>query len=65
MQNREDRIDRIHSQAIRAEIAERLRISLSKHQSTMSADLTRQLDQLREIEEQCPSIVPSMRNDNF
>jgi hypothetical protein len=60
-----DRIDPIHSRAICAEIAERLRISLSKDQSPLPTLLRQRLDQLREMEEQSPSIVPSMRNDNF
>jgi len=60
-----DRIDPIHSRAISAEIAERLRISLSKDQSPLPTLLRQRLDQLREMEEQSPSIVPSMRNDNF
>jgi hypothetical protein len=60
MQNFADRIDRIHSRAICAEIAERLRISMSKNQSTMPTGLSRQLDQLRELDERSPSIVPSM-----
>jgi hypothetical protein len=64
MQNRVDQIDQIHSRAICAEIADRLRISLSKDQSPLPALLRRRLDQLREIEEQSPSIVPSMGNDN-
>jgi hypothetical protein len=65
MQNRDDRIDQIHSRAICVEIAERLRISLSKDQSPLPTLLRQRLDQLREMEEQSPSIVPSMRNDNF
>jgi len=65
MQSRDDRIDQIHSRAICAEIAERLRISLSKDQSPLPTLLRQRLDQLREMEEQSPSIVPSMRNDNF
>jgi hypothetical protein len=59
-----DRIDPIYSRAICAEIAERLRISLSKDQSPLPTLLRQRLDQLREMEEQSPSIVPSMRNDN-
>ena len=65
MQSRDDRIDQIHSRAICAEIAERLRISLSKDQSPLPTLLRQRLDRLREMEEQSPSIVPSMRNDNF
>ena len=64
MQNRIVRIDQIHSRAICAEIAERLRISLSKDQSTIPARLGKQLDQLREMDEQSPSIVPSMKNSD-
>jgi hypothetical protein len=71
MQNQVDRIDPIQSRAICAEIAERLRISLSKDQSSLPILLRRRLDRLREMEEQSPSIVPSisivpaMRNGNF
>jgi hypothetical protein len=65
MMKQVDRIDPIHSRAICAEIAERLRISLSKDQSPLPTLLRQRLDQLREMEEQSPSIVPSMRNDNF
>jgi hypothetical protein len=65
MQNRDDQIDQIHSRAICVEIAERLRISLSKDQSPLPTLLRQRLDQLREMEEQSPSIVPSMRNDSF
>jgi hypothetical protein len=65
MRNHPDRIDQIHSQAICAEIADRLRISLSKKQSPLPTHLKRRLDQLRELEKQSPSIVPAMRNNNF
>jgi hypothetical protein len=65
MQNRIVRIDKIHSREICNEVAERLRITLSKDQSEIPANLINQLDRLREIEENSPSIVPLMRNDNF
>ena len=58
MQNRIVRIDKIHSRAIYNEVAERLRVTLSKDQSEISADLINQLDRLREMEENSPSIVP-------
>jgi hypothetical protein len=61
MQNRAVRIDRIHSGAICTEIGERLRMSLSKEQFDIIPDnLKNQLDQLRKLEEESPSIVPSM-----
>jgi hypothetical protein len=65
MMKQVDRFDQIHSRAISAEIAERLRISLSKDQAPLPTLLRQRLDQLREMEEQSPSIVPSMRNDSF
>jgi hypothetical protein len=40
------------------EVAERLRVTLSKDQSEISTDLINQLDRLREMEENSPSIVP-------
>jgi hypothetical protein len=58
MQNRIVRIDKIHSRAICTEVAEILRETLSKDQSEISADLINQLDRLREMEENSPSIVP-------
>jgi hypothetical protein len=58
MQNRIARIDKIHSRAICNEVAERLRVTLSKDQSDISADLRNQLDRLRQMEEKSPSIVP-------
>jgi len=51
MQNRVWRIDQIHSREICTEVAERLRISLSKDQSATPTSLRKQLDRLREIEE--------------
>src|SRR5467141_1172415 len=48
MQNRVWRIDQIHSREICTEVAERLRISLSKDQSATPTSLRKQLDQLRE-----------------
>jgi len=61
MQNRIVRIDKIHSRAICNEVAERLRVTLSKDQSEIPANLINQLDRLREMEENSPSIVPLMR----
>jgi len=61
MENRAVRIDRIHSGAICTEIGERLRMSLSKEQFDIIPDsLKNKLDQLRKLEEESPSIVPSM-----
>jgi hypothetical protein len=63
MPKQADRLDSVHTRAICGEIAERLRASLSNDPSPMPAFLERQLDQLRETEEQSPSIVPSMQGD--
>ena len=65
MRNRIVRIDKIHSRAICTEVAERLRISLSKDQSAIPASLRKQLDRLRDMEEQSPSIVPLMWTGDF
>jgi hypothetical protein len=59
MQNRIVRIDPIHSRAISTEIAERLRVILAKEQSDVPNSLQSQIDRLRELEEDSPSIVPS------
>jgi hypothetical protein len=49
-----------------AEIGDRLRISLSNDQSPLPTFLKLQLDELREREKDySPSIVPSMRADDF
>jgi hypothetical protein len=61
MQNRIVRIDRIHSRAISAEIADRLRIVLAKEQSEIPSSLRSQIDRLPELDEASPSIVPSYR----
>jgi hypothetical protein len=53
------RIDPIHSRAISTEIAERLRMSLAKEQSEVPSSLKHQLDRLRELDGDAPSIVPS------
>jgi hypothetical protein len=66
MKNQNNQINQIHSRAICAEIGDRLRISLSNDQSPLPAFLKLRLDQLREREEEySPSIVPSMRADDF
>jgi len=50
--------DRIaHSRAIVREIGERLRAAL-KQEPELSAGLKMQIDRLRELEEQSPSMVP-------
>ena len=64
MENENSRIDRIHSLAICAEMGDRLRVSL-KDQSPLPISLSHRLNQLRDLEEQSPSIVPSMRNEKF
>ena len=60
MQNRLPTIDRVHMGAILTEIGERLRIYLSEDQTELPANIQRNLDRLRKIEVQSPSIVPSM-----
>jgi predicted transcriptional regulator len=65
MQRQVDRIDPVHSRAISDEIAERLRILLSKDRSPLPAHLRQRLDQLREMDEPSPSVVPAMRNETF
>jgi hypothetical protein len=57
MRNRID-IDHRHSRAIVQEIGERLRASL-KEERELPASLRTQIDRLRELEEQSPSIVPA------
>jgi hypothetical protein len=60
--NRNVRIDRALSRVISKEIRERLLISLSGETPELSLQMRRQLDQLRELDEdESPSIVPSMR----
>ena len=56
MHNRID-IDYVHSRAIVREIGERLRSSL-KPEPALPPSLKMQIDRLRELEEQLPSIVP-------
>ena len=57
MRNRID-IDPKHSRAIVQEIGERLRVFL-KEESDLPESLRAQIDRLRELEEQSPSIIPS------
>jgi hypothetical protein len=58
--NRNVDIDRTHIRAICNEIGERLRISLSGEIPELSLQMRRQLDQLRELDEDAsPSIVPA------
>jgi hypothetical protein len=49
-------IDHVHSRAIVREIGERLRMSLAS-EPELPASLKMQIDRLRELEEQSPSIV--------
>jgi hypothetical protein len=65
MQKQADRIDPVHSRAISVEIAERLRILLSKDRSPLPTHLRQRLDQLREMDEPTPSVVPAMMNETF
>jgi predicted nuclease with TOPRIM domain len=57
MRNRID-IDPKQSRAIVQEIGERLRVFL-KEESQLPETLRAQIDRLRELEEQSPSIIPS------
>ena len=57
MRNRID-IDSKHSRAIVQEIGERLRAFL-KEESEPPGSLRAQIDRLRELEEQSPSIIPA------
>ena len=57
MRNRID-IDSKHSRAIAQEIGERLRAFLQEEPDPPET-LRRQIDRLRELEEQSPSIIPS------
>jgi len=57
MRNRID-IDPKHSRAIAQEIGERLRAFL-KEEPEVPGSLRAQIDRLRELEEQSPSIIPS------
>jgi len=60
MWNRNVEIDRTHIRAICNEIGERLRISVSGEIPELSLPMRRQLDQLRELDEDAsPSIVPA------
>jgi hypothetical protein len=57
MHNRID-IDPKHSRAIVQEVGERLRAAL-KEEPECPGSLRTQIDRLRELEEQSPSIVPA------
>jgi formate-dependent phosphoribosylglycinamide formyltransferase (GAR transformylase) len=50
-------IDHVHSRAIVREIGERLRMAL-KPESEIPETLKMQVNRLRELEQQSPSIVP-------
>ena len=58
MQNRIVRIDHIHSRAICDEVADRLRIVLTKDVPDIPGSLKSQIVRLRRLD-QSPSIVPS------
>ena len=55
-------IEHTHSRAIYMEIGERLREPLSRNQTKLPASMSNQLDRLRELDEDSPSIVPSMNS---
>jgi hypothetical protein len=59
MQNRIVQIDQIYSRAISTEVADRLRILLTKELSEAPGSLKSQIARLRELD-QSPSIVPSI-----
>jgi hypothetical protein len=60
MWNRNVSIDHTHSRAICDEIGERLRTSLERDLRELPLRMQRQIDQLRELDEQkSPSIVPT------
>jgi hypothetical protein len=61
MRNRID-IDSKHSRAIVQEMGERLRAVL-KEEPESPGSLRTQIDRLRELEEQSPSIIPAERWD--
>jgi hypothetical protein len=65
MSNRSARIDRVHNEEIRTEIAERLRIFLSKDQFAMPTRFRKQLNDLVRKEEESPSIVPEAGPDGL
>lgn len=56
-------IDYAHSRAILREIGERLRASL-KTEPELPTNLRMQIDGLRELEEQSPSIIPAAEHWN-
>ena len=59
MHNRIVRIDQVHSRAICTEVADRLRILLTKELTDVPGSLKSQIIRLRELD-QSPSIVPSI-----
>ena len=63
MRNRID-IDSKHSRAIVQEIGERLRAFLQE-EPELPESLRTQINRLRELEEQSPSIIPAEPWDNF
>jgi hypothetical protein len=58
MHNRID-IDPKHSRAIAQEIGERLRAILKEEEPECPGSLRTQIDRLRELDEQSPSIIPA------
>lgn len=52
-------IDHTHARAIYLEIGERLRASL-REETELPANLGRQIDRLRELDGQAPSIAPAV-----
>jgi len=64
MQNRSVRIDHIHSRAICDEVADRLRIVLTKDVPDVPGSLKSQIVRLRRLD-QSPSIVPSSPSGRY
>jgi hypothetical protein len=50
-------LNHAHSRAIYTEIGERMRISLSRNQLELPASMEAQLNWLRELDEESPSLV--------
>jgi hypothetical protein len=55
-------LDHTHTRAIYMEIGERLREPLSRNQTELPASMSNQLDRLRGLDQDSPSIVPSMNS---
>jgi hypothetical protein len=56
-------LDHVHCQAICSEIGERLRIALSQESFELPQEMQGQLERLQRLDEDSPSIVPSMNQN--